>query len=395
MGWGYYTQYNRVERAEGAEGEPGLQFQLQAITRKRETAQENLDGARARLEEKKAELAAEKAKALRERMLLQNAEILHAEEQKHKELAVSWKDGTPKTNTLTVDLSTKGQEDYTREKDEAQKKNDERIKEITRKINEIVTEGEKIKSKAAEEYDNLNKNKAGLKNILSDYERKVGELITRETPTGLAPVGRILTSDPEHDLAVINLGTRHGVKPGMRFEVRQIRHSNHVVHKGNLEVKTAGPEVSTCTILVKEIRLPRCPVCSYTGSQPEELYCPKCTAPGTSQGVQRLNDTPKIIEVGKDLTDPIIKGDLVYNPLFTPGKKTRYAVSGTPLLERTAYGIKAIKDTIAFYNNVVDERLTAQTDVLIALRSSEDLRRAKELGIKIIYGFELFRYLEQ
>ena len=49
-----------------------------------------------------------------------------------------------------------------------------------------------------------------------------------------------------------------------------------------------------------------------------------------------------------------------------------------------------------FHGNKVDKQLSAQTDVLVALRGDEPIvKRAKELGINIVYGFELFRFLEK
>jgi len=315
---------------------------------------------------------------------------------KEKSFAEGWQKGTKESNPVSLEASKDASAGYGARKDEAGKSNDARIKEITAGIGKTTQEIEKFKKGVESEKTALEKETTGLRNVLSDLRRKVEDLVTREAPGGLAPVGKVLTSDPEHNLAVISCGTRHGVKPGMRFEVFQVRRGNTRVRKGFVEVKTSHPEVSSCAIVVKEVRLPRCPVCSYTAEDPKEMYCPRCTRPGTSQGAQRLSSSPKIVLRGKSLADPIVKGDLIFNPLFSPGSKRRYAVSGQPLIRRHKdYSVDAIKKSIEFHGNLVQERLDAKTDVLVALRGGEDVKRARELGIVIVYGWQLFRYLDR
>ncbi len=391
-----YTQYNRVERTAEAGGEIGLKFQLEAAIKARKAEEAELAKKQAELAKHEADLEVQKNRIRQSKGLLENESFVALSAAQEKSFAEKWQQGTKEENTVSLDASKTARDAYGARKDEAGKKNDARIKEITAGIGVTTQEIEKFKKDVETEKTGLDKNKTGLRNVQSDLRRKVEELVTREAPGGLPPVGKILTSDPEHNLAVINRGTRHGVKPGMRFEVFQIRRGNTRIHKGYLEVKTSHPEVSSCAILVTEVRLPRCPVCSYTAENPKEKYCPRCTRPGTSQGAQRLSDSPKIVVRGKSLTDPIVKGDMLFNPFFSPNSKRRYAVSGQPLIRRHRdYSVKAIKKSIQFHGNVVEDRLNAKTDVLVALRGGEDVKRAKELGIVIVYGWQLFRYLDR
>ncbi len=397
-GWGYYSQYNKVERtpeAAKAGGVTGLRYLLVAARREREKEE-------AALAEKEKELAGLEAKLLEQqnrvrvaRGHLQNGSLIARTAGGQKVFAEAWKSKVKPSNELSLTESKKAVASYTARKDEAGKKNDERIKEITVEIGKTTKEIEDFKKSVEAEKQKLDKEKTGLRNVQSNRERLVEELVKREAPDGLPPVGKILTSDPEHNMAVINLGTRHGAKPGMRFEVFQVRRGNKRVHKGYLEVKTSHPEVSSCAILVNEVHLPRCSICGYTATNVREAYCPRCTRPGTSQGAQRLRDV-KIVVLGKSVTDPIVKGDLLFNPFFSPAGVKRYAVSGQPLIMRHRdYSVKAIKKAIQFHGNVVDEKLSAKTDVLVALRGGEDRKRAMELGIKIVYGWQLFRYLDR
>jgi hypothetical protein len=395
-GWLYYSQYNKVDRSPEAGGVKGLRYQLRDAEDARKEKEKDLAKHQDELAVKMTELRKQLHRAREEDIHVQCEVIGQMHAGQSKEIAEGWQSKVKPSNELTLRVSKEAVDAYTSRKDDAGKRNDQRIKDITKEIGETTAEIEEFKKKLDAEKKKLDKERTGLRNLQSDYERKVEELVTREPPAGLPPVGRVLTSDPEHNLAVISLGTRHGAKPGMRFEVFQTRRGNTRVHKGFLEVKTSHPEVSSCAILVKEVRLPRCPVCSYTSPEPRAKYCPRCTRPGTQQGAQRLSDSPKVVIRGKLSTDPIVKGDLLFNPFFSPKKKKRYAVTGQPLIRRHKdYSVAAIKKAVQFHGNQVDERLSARTDVLIALRGGEDVKRAKELGIVIVYGWELFEYLER
>jgi hypothetical protein len=307
----------------------------------------------------------------------------------------AWKEKTAREHPEAQSAAKASIGDMSAHRDEGQKRNDEQVKKLKVDINNVTTEIEQYKADLAKAAELLDKDRVRWRNRLSDAERKTGELVSREPPVGLPACGRVLTSDPERDLAVIDLGSRHGVKPGMRFEVFQIRHGNQRVHKGMLEVKTASPEVSSCTILVKSVGLPRCPVCTFTANEPEQLFCPRCTSPGTAQGAQKLNDTPVTVVRGKVATDPIVPGDALYNPLFSKGGKRRYAICGQPLVQRKDYSEKAVREILEFYGNEVEDAPSARTDVLIALRGGDAIKMAKDLGIPIVYEWELFRYLER
>jgi len=396
FGFLLYSDYNKVARTSAAGGDVGLREQLEQKVRNRKDLEIDRDDKLKKLAEAKKKRREMTDKLLDREYALQGQEIQERAALNTKNFAEAWESKVEDSNPTATDRATKAVDDYKARQAAAGKKNDERIKAINDEIRRITEELENFKKKTAEEFEAYTKRKTNLRNLLDHYENQIAKLITREAPPGLGPVGRILSSDPEHNLAVINLGTRYGTKPGMRFEVFQIRRGNRRVHKGHLEVKTAKPEVSICAILVREVRLPRCPVCGYTAEQPEERFCPRCTAPGTTQGAQRLSDSPKIVMRGKSGTDPIVKGDLLFNPFFSPKAKRRYAISGAPLLKRKDYSREAIKEAVKFYGNSVDESVSAKTDVLIALRGDVDIvKKAKELGIVVVYGFDLFRYLEK
>jgi len=392
-----YSNYMKVERVEGAP--LGLRSELRSAQAEHKSKQEQL----AKLE---AELAAEKAKAqqkyedkLKEQF---NLQLLTVESDGYKRIGkgvAAWEASVKTTPNVSADLVKPVEDESAKRRTEAQDLNADQINKIIERIKALAAEAKKCRDEATAEIKRLNSEKVRLGNEISVASGDIERLISREplANAGLPPVGRILASAADTKIAVINLGTRVGVKRGMRFEAYQVRYGNRRVHKGYLEVKSTEAEVSTCAILVKEVRLPRCPVCSYTAAQPEELYCPRCTSPGSPQAYQRLSGSPKVTTIGQSDTDPIVKGDLLYNPLFSLRPGTRYAVQGEPLIEGSKqYDRASIVKLIEFYGGAVDKELSSETDVLIALRGAKEaVNRAEEMGIPVVREFEIFRYLER
>jgi hypothetical protein len=392
-----YRGYMVVESKEGDGNIKGNREVYHALKLQRETKTKEVQTLSKTLAktEKKLDLLNLKLAKTQER--LRAAEVYEVHTKTSKKFLEELNEKTVSTCEKSTTTASEGKSDYEQRKTSASKLTNDRIAWIIKRITTIAAELEKFKADNDKELNQLETDKGRLSNELSDLRQRISELISREAPSDLPAIGRILTSDPERDLAVINLGSRHGVKPGMRFLVYHIENNNKQIDKGFLEVKTVRAEVSTCNIMVKEVRLPRCPICGYTGTQPEQKYCPRCTSPGSAQDTQRLNSAPKIVDRGKSLTKPILKGDMIFNPFLSPGKTRKYAVSGKSLVPlSTAYNAKAVKRAIEFHGNTVDTEVSARTNVLVALRGGEEaVAKAMKLGITIVRGHTLFRYLEK
>jgi hypothetical protein len=391
-----YTQYNRVELMPEAGGEEGLREQYRKVVEQRKALEETLVTKKAELQKVRAELGLQQDRKRAAEGHLQNGSLVALSADRDRKVSEGWQKVTASENPLTTAQSKSALEDCESHKGAAVSRNDQRIRVVNETIKENKEAIEKTNQEIRTESERMESDHAKLRNVLSELRRKVEELVTREPPPGLPPVGKVVTSDPEHDLAVINLGTRHGVKAGMRFQVAQVNAGGSRVSKGFVEVKKAHPEGSTCLILVREVRLSRCPICKYVAQEPHERYCPRCTRRDTTQGAQRLTDIPKVEVRGKILTNPIVKGDLVFNPLFSPEARRRYAITGKPLIPRhSEFSLEAVKRVVEFHGNQVQEKLNARTDVLIALQGGDGVKRARELGIPIIYGWQLFKYLDR
>ena len=408
VGTGYlaYANFTKVARAPGEGAVPGLRHQLATAITERRSLENKLNERQVEMSNVKRQFQTRYEAMLAELFKLQSITVEAAENTRITAMSGNWEGEVKKFANVTGELVTPVEADVNKRRTDAQNANAAQVKEIIEKIADLAGKTKDARDKVSTRLNELRKQKTDMENACNAARAEIERRITREplSVMGLPPVGRVLATAAGMNTAVINLGTRVGVKRGMRFEVYQVRYGNRRVHKGYLEVKSVEPEVSTCSILVREVRLPRCPVCSYTAAEPEELYCPRHTEPGPNpQAYQRLSNSPKVVMIGQSDTDPVVKGDLVYNPLFSLRSGMRYAIVGEPLVDRKYCDRFSVAKAVEFYGGTVDQSFTAETDVVIALalRGSEAgeakdvVRRAEDMGVPILREFELFRYLEK
>lgn len=394
-----YLAWDGMRKVGGSEGVKGLRTEVEEARRERErqavevAKQEALLGEQ-RVEEMKGHVDVLLARCEYEGLVLEQGTV-----ERLAKVAEDWSKSEAVKGNVTADLAAEVEKETGDRRTAAQESNTKQIKGIIDRIKDMAEQGKQSREKAAGEMQKLSREKGRLEKERDERRIRIEQLVNREPVIGggaLPPVGQVLESSSETRTAVISIGGRLGVKRGMRFEVYQVRYGNRRVGKGYVEVKSVGPETSTCGIIVREVVLPRCPVCSYTAEQPEEQYCPRCTAPGSPQAYQRLLGSPKVEVTGSSLTDPIVKGDLVYNPLFKLGGGRRFVVAGEGLVEGKDYEKANVERVVQSYGGVVEKELGSGTEAVIALRGGKEVvGRAQELGVPIVREFELFRYLEK
>ena len=246
--------------------------------------------------------------------------------------------------------------------------------------------------------EELRKLRDRLETEIVQIREELQRFMVRELPeVDLGHDGIVLTVDIESRQAVINVGRRQGVKCGMRFEAFQLRQGSRRVHKGYLVVRSASRETASCIIVNMAIRLPRCPADGYTARYPEERFCPFCTGSKGGSRVQRLSAIPKETNLGMDPQNPLVAGDLIQNPLYQSGRDLHFAAKGdaeSPLSDK--WKAEDFIEAIKWHGGIVDAELTAQTDVLLAGKyAMDDVRKARELGVKILRQYEVFDFLRQ
>jgi NAD-dependent DNA ligase len=90
----------------------------------------------------------------------------------------------------------------------------------------------------------------------------------------------------------------------------------------------------------------------------------------------------------------VVVDDQVWNPFFAPGRGLHFALAGEALVPRCEAGRLAA--AVRWHGGEVDARVNAGTDVLLAGRwASEQVERARELGVEVFRHFQVLRFLRR
>lgn len=262
-------------------------------------------------------------------------------------------------------------------------------------IDELTKDLRKVRSRYTRDLDEKRKQRDRLQTQLAQAEEELKTATAREpVQVEREPDAIVISSSVETRQAVISTGEVHRVKKGMKFEVYQLRQGRQLARKGYLQVRKVDRETSICTILEREEKLPRCPACGFIAVYPEELFCPYCTGGKSGFQVQSLSAAPKIVEMGMDPDDPIVEGDRAYNPFFDPKERLYFALKGDPLSDR--YSAETVLATVRWHGAVVEQEVSARTNFLLAGKwASDDIKRARELGVKILHYTDVLEFLRQ
>ena len=294
------------------------------------------------------------------------------------------KEGVGRIKDQSLEQRRKYKEEKDREYNEQLKKLRDEIEQTDQKITE---ERERFAHMMEDNRITISRRQT----VLSKRKEKLEKITARDRiAADVEPDGTVVDVDLDQRLVVISMGSAVNVQRGFRFEVFQITGGRRV-HKGWIEVKDTEEEIATCMIVNKTVRLPTCPITGYVASQPEERFSPYVTRGVAGDRTQPLTGPAKIVHWGLTADDPIVRGDLVWNPFFDPARSLRFTVAGEYPIKYTAEGIKVVVER---YGARVDEEMTAKTDFLIAQKLADaPVKLARELGVKVFYEFELFRFL--
>jgi len=113
--------------------------------------------------------------------------------------------------------------------------------------------------------------------------------------------------------------------------------------------------------------------------------------------------------MGMNKEDPIAEGDLVQNPFFTPGKSLTFYIAGSKEIvnetQKSAirYRWTEIKGVIEAYGGKVSPVADTTVNYMVCQKNPKtegtdaekaEYQKAVDLGLPVIYEWELFRFLE-
>jgi hypothetical protein len=186
-----------------------------------------------------------------------------------------------------------------RDKDALQGRFDKRVEQDEEQINTLRGQLEATRTQLEQEQGKGREAEAQFKEQLARLRTRITELTqveerrTTDLPDGQVIRGLERDFDPRGEgyaFVYIDIGRKHGVKDGTKFEVFTLEKGGKRTLKGELVVKKALDDLAECAILVQH-----------------------------------------------DERNPIVKGDFVQNPFFEKGAVQNFALVGTFDGESTLY----------------------------------------------------------
>ncbi|MCY3020005.1 MAG: hypothetical protein NTW87_13380 [Planctomycetota bacterium] len=313
---------------------------------------------------------------------------------------------------MVTDLKSKTLANVNKETNEAREQMEKGLQEKTASKEQAITRTRQAK----EEFDadvkkfrsQRNYEQSGLdevKSVLTDLTQREVE---RANIFNQAD-GHVILSDTVNKVVVLDIGTATGVRNGYRFECFALRPGNKRVHKAYLEVKRADVSMSECLIVQRPVLLPKDPLSPYVAKEPEEMFSPFQESGKKGFSAQPLSAPPKQVMMGMSKEDPIVEGDLVQNPFFAPNKSYTFFIAGSKEIvneqQKSAirYRWTEIKAVAEFYGGKVLNAVDTTVNYVIAQKNPKtegtdaekaEFQRAIDLGIPVIYEWELFRFLD-
>ncbi|MEI6234755.1 MAG: BRCT domain-containing protein [Planctomycetota bacterium] len=331
--------------------------------------------------------------------------------EKRLELQKSGKDFEQQVKAVSQTVSTVKQKtlaqieaEITQLRNDMEKKVAEDGKKKDAVVEEVRLEKEKFQKAGKLHVDKMNYAKSQAGNTVQELR----DLTTREVVHAKLrdrAVGKVVLSDVERNLVSIDLGTGDGVKNGFRFEVFAMAPGNKHVTKAYIEVTNAGEKQSHCLVIRRPIALPEDPLSSYIGSEPEEKFSPLIKS-GKKDASAEVMTSSRIVMTGQNLNNPIAEGDLIQNPFFEAGGQRTFYIAGSKELvggrQKSAirYNRSEIKDMAERYGAKVLPAVDTSINYVIAQKifsrnppDDTEFEKAVDLGIPVIYEWELFRFL--
>jgi NAD-dependent DNA ligase len=179
---------------------------------------------------------------------------------------------------------------------------------------------------------------------------QIEEAIVRETIEHdiMHPHGKIVRNDPANMIAFIDIGKTKRVQPGMIFLIGKRGKKWKLTYKAKIVVKKVMKNFSQVRIL--------------------KLYDP---------------------------TIPVVEGDKIYNPFFSPKRPLVVVFAGKDDPE-LRYTLEEAKGRIIELGSIVREEVDLQTDfVVVASGADEDPNyiKAQQLSIPLVKAKEIFKFL--
>ncbi len=131
--------------------------------------------------------------------------------------------------------------------------------------------------------------------------------------------GTIINSDVANNSVVVDLGKRHGVRPGMLFDVFEIKRNGKKVVKAKIRLRRVENQQSFAVVLAKQAPPKKCPSCGWSTTNPTFRFCPFCLGGDDEHSRDAMRLSPGSTKeriIAPDFFNPLRKGDYISSPFY-------------------------------------------------------------------------------
>jgi len=294
-----------------------------------------------------------------------------------------------------------------KDENDARERSEKQVREANEKKDSVIQRMSEEKKTFDRDGKFMSKQKNFVQAELDELNRRLTALTQREVEraTNIMEIdGKVVMADLVNNTIVIDRGSVHGVKEGFRFEVFSMRAGNLKVHKAYIEVRKVQPSLSECAITFHFVALPRDPLSAYVAPEPEYKFSPYQSRGKSGISAQPLSGQPKSVVMGMNERDPMVEGDFIANPFYSPENQYTFYIAGRKEIVRgvqktaIAYQWPEIERIARMYGSKVVDKVEIGVDFVIAQKNPDDddeFKKAVTMGIPVIYEWELFRFLDQ
>jgi len=209
--------------------------------------------------------------------------------------------------------------------------------------------------------------------------------------------GTVLSADTKTNLAVVDIGKRHGVRPGMVFDIFEVRRNGKKVRKGKLRLTRVESQQSFAVVLAAQESPKICPQCGWSTTDITHLFCPYCLGGEDEKELeaQRLaRGSTKDRVVAPEFLNPVKKGDFVSSPFYLGRLKKKafvFAVIGRTVDRSTQEISMFLKEN----GCSLVPKVSLDTDFAIIGVGPEvaaQMEMARKMGVSVIRESELFDF---
>jgi Zn finger protein HypA/HybF involved in hydrogenase expression len=214
--------------------------------------------------------------------------------------------------------------------------------------------------------------------------------------------GKVLsaTVDGKVNMAVVNIGKRQGVRPGMVFDIFEVKRDGEKVRKGKLRLREVQSQQSFGTVLAARDIPKFCPKCGWSTTDITHTFCTYCLGGEDEkerEAMRLAEGSTKDRVTAPEFLNPVKEGDFISSPFYL-GRLKQKAFTFAIIGQAADRSSQEIGMFLRENGCTLANSITLETDfAVVGLGPNvwQEVDRARKMGVSVIRESELFDFFGQ